>query len=100
MTIRLRFFASLRERLKMSEATREVAAGSSAADIWSALCVEHPELQPMHGSVTFAVNREYVDRLHELHDDDELALIPPVSGGCSASARSAGGATRPAAAHA
>jgi len=81
MTIRLRFFAALRERLKTSEATRDVPAGASPADVWSALCREHPELVPLSGSMSFAVNREYVDRLHCLHEGDELALIPPVSGG-------------------
>lgn len=81
MTIRLRFFASLRERVQMREATREVAEGTRAADVWTALCAEHPSIVPMSGSVTFAVNREYVDRSHALHDGDELALIPPVSGG-------------------
>ncbi|MEO8603378.1 MAG: molybdopterin converting factor subunit 1 [bacterium] len=86
MTIRLRFFASLRERLKMSDATHEAAAGATAADVWSALCREHPDLEPLSGSVSFAVNREYVERLHPLHDGDELALIPPVSGGAASSA--------------
>ena len=84
MTIRLRFFASLRERLKMSEADREVVAGATAADVWSALCAEHPGLEPMTGSVSFAVNRDYVERTHVLTDGDELALIPPVSGGAPA----------------
>jgi len=81
MIVHLRFFASLRERLKMSAAEREVAPRATAADVWSALCREHPELDPMSGSVSFAVNREYVERGHVLHDGDELAVIPPVSGG-------------------
>ncbi|MDX2170866.1 MAG: molybdopterin converting factor subunit 1 [Deltaproteobacteria bacterium] len=81
MIIHLRYFASLRERLKTSAATREVPAGSSAGAVWSALCADHPELEPMSASVSFAVNREYVGREHVLADGDELALIPPVSGG-------------------
>ncbi len=83
MIVHLRFFAALRERLKLSEATQEVEAGSTAAAVWSALCREHPELEPLSASVSFAVNREYVEREHVLADGDELALIPPVSGGSS-----------------
>jgi molybdopterin synthase catalytic subunit len=81
MTIHLRFFASLRERLRAREAERIVPAGSTVADVWAALCREHPEIEPMSASISFAVNREYVERTHRLADGDELALIPPVSGG-------------------
>jgi len=81
MIIHLRFFASLRERLKTAALDRELPAGATAADAWAALCRDHPELEPLSASVSFAVNREYVERGHVLRDGDELALIPPVSGG-------------------
>jgi molybdopterin converting factor subunit 1 len=81
MTIRLRFFASLRERLQMQEATRDVPDGTTAGGLWSLLCTEHPAIEALSSSMSFAVNREYVDRTHALRDGDELALIPPVSGG-------------------
>lgn len=81
MTVRLRFFASLRERLKASEAERTLADGSTVADLWAELCRERPDLAPLGASVSFAVNREYVERGHRLADGDEVALIPPVSGG-------------------
>ena len=57
-----------------------IAEGATVAQLWQALCVDFPELTPLRGSVTFAVNREYVDRDHQLSDNDEVALIPPVSG--------------------
>ena len=81
MTVHLRFFASLRERLRAREAERVVPDGCTVGDVWAALCREHPEIEPMSASISFAVNREYVDRAHRLADGDELALIPPVSGG-------------------
>jgi molybdopterin converting factor subunit 1 len=81
MTVRLRFFASLRERLKASAAERTLADGATVADLWAALCRERPDLQPLSASISFAVNREYVEREHVLADGDEVALIPPVSGG-------------------
>jgi molybdopterin synthase catalytic subunit len=81
MTIHLRFFASLRERLKTSEAERVLPDGTTVGEAWTALCREHPEIEPLGASMSFAVNREYVERAHRLADGDELALIPPVSGG-------------------
>lgn len=81
MTVRLRFFAALRERLRMSEAERALPDGCTVGEAWEALCREHPEIAGLGASVAFAVNREYVDRDHRLAADDELALIPPVSGG-------------------
>ena len=81
MTVHLRFFASLRERLKMSAAERTLTDGATVGDLWAALCRERPDLEPLSGSITFAVNREYVERDHRLRDGDEVALIPPVSGG-------------------
>jgi len=81
MTVRLRFFASLRERLRTSAAERTLADGATVADLWAALCRERPDLEALSKSITFAVNREYVERTHVLTDGDEVALIPPVSGG-------------------
>jgi len=81
MIVRLRFFASLRERLKSSAGQQTLPEGSTVADLWTALCRERPDLEPLSGSMSFAVNREYVEREHRLADGDEVALIPPVSGG-------------------
>jgi MoaE-MoaD fusion protein len=81
MTIQLRFFASLRERLRCSEAELTLPAGATVNDLWTTLCAAHPQLRELRGSTSFAVNREYVDGNHRLSDNDEVALIPPVSGG-------------------
>lgn len=81
MTVHLRFFAGLRERLRKSEVDWTLPADASVADLWSSLLAAHPELEPMTRSISFAVNREYVERDHRLREDDEVALIPPVSGG-------------------
>lgn len=81
MRIRLRYFAALRERLQASEAERELPDGSTVGDAWAALCAAHPQIAPLAAAMAFAVNREYVDRTHVLRDGDELACIPPVSGG-------------------
>ncbi|HXQ21321.1 MAG TPA: molybdopterin converting factor subunit 1 [Candidatus Acidoferrales bacterium] len=81
MTIRLRFFASLRERLGRSEAELSLPAGATVDALWSVLCAAYPQLAELRGAISFAVNHEYVDRDHRLSDNDEVALIPPVSGG-------------------
>ena len=81
MVVRLRFFASLRERLHRGAAEYTLADGASLADLWAALCADHPQLVELGGSISFAVNQEYVSREHRLSNNDEVALIPPVSGG-------------------
>jgi molybdopterin converting factor subunit 1 len=81
MIVHLRFFASLRERLRCSEAQRTLPDGATVDDLWTALCGEYPHLAELKASMSFAVNREYVDRTHRLSNHDEVALIPPVSGG-------------------
>jgi molybdopterin converting factor subunit 1 len=83
MTVRVRFFASLRERLRSSEVLREVPSGATVADLVALLHQDYPAFAGS-GRVSIAVNAEYVDTRHALADGDEVALIPPVSGGCSA----------------
>jgi len=81
MKVRLRFFASLRERLRRSEGECTLPAEATVGDLWNTLCGEFPQLTELGASVSFAVNQEYVDRQHRLAENDEVALIPPVSGG-------------------
>jgi molybdopterin converting factor subunit 1 len=81
MNVRVLFFASLRERVKRSETSWSLRDGASVGALWDELCRELPQIEAMSRSVTFAVNREYVDRDHVLAEGDEVAVIPPVSGG-------------------
>jgi molybdopterin converting factor subunit 1 len=81
VTVRVRFFASLRERLRTSEVLRELPGGATVGDLVAALHREFPAFAGS-GRVSIAVNAEYVDPRHVLADGDEVALIPPVSGGC------------------
>ncbi len=81
MQIRVLFFASLREKVKASETNETLDVGSSVGDLWAVLCRKHESIEPMGGSVSFAVNREYANRDTVLREGDEVALIPPVSGG-------------------
>jgi molybdopterin synthase catalytic subunit/molybdopterin converting factor small subunit len=76
MRVRVRLFAGLRERVGTGENEMELPPGARASDVWELLQVG-PEPQ----GLAYAVNRRYVERDHALADGDELAIIPPVSGG-------------------
>jgi molybdopterin converting factor subunit 1 len=81
MKIRLRFFASIREKLRRSEATCALPDDTTVSDLLDHLCREYTALAEVRGALRVAVNQEYVDPQHPLSDNDEVALIPPVSGG-------------------
>ena len=79
MRVRVLFFAYLRERCSVRETSLDLADGATVGDLWSVLRSRFEHLPAE--APRFAVNRVYVDKTHPLHDNDELALIPPVSGG-------------------
>ncbi len=81
MRIQLSYFAIIRETLGRQEETRQVAEGTTAGDLFDELSTEQPRLAPMKRSTMLMVNQEYVRADHLLKDGDELAFIPPVSGG-------------------
>jgi molybdopterin synthase catalytic subunit/molybdopterin converting factor small subunit len=74
MRVHVKLFAGLRERAGWNE--RELDEVDRVADVWPALDLgDEPE------GLLYAVNKEYADRSRPLADGDEVALIPPVSGG-------------------
>ncbi|HVN85195.1 MAG TPA: molybdopterin converting factor subunit 1 [Candidatus Binatia bacterium] len=81
MNVRVRFFASIRQKLRRDDLECSLAAGATVHDLLDHLCRDFPALVDMRRSVSTAVNREYADADHVLADGDEVALIPPVSGG-------------------
>jgi MoaE-MoaD fusion protein len=74
--VRVRLFAGLRERGGAGERDVELRDGARVADLWGEL-----GLGDEPAGLLYAVNRHYVDREHGLAEGDEVALIPPVSGG-------------------
>jgi len=84
MTLRLKLFASLRERAGAADLSREFAQGVSVGDVWHALTREFPALSGQDDALSFAVNQEYVKSDYRPRDGDEVAFIPPVSGGLDA----------------
>jgi MoaE-MoaD fusion protein len=76
MQVTVRLFAGLREQAGASERALELPAGARVADVWDALGLgEQPP------GLLYAVNREYAAGERVLEEGDEVAVIPPVSGG-------------------
>jgi len=81
MHITVRFFALTRDRAGVSQIELELAPGASVANAVQRIADMFPELKALLPRIAFAVNQTYVDRSTMLRPGDELALIPPVSGG-------------------
>jgi molybdopterin synthase catalytic subunit/molybdopterin converting factor small subunit len=74
MGVKVKLFAGLRERAGWSE--RDFDDITHVDEVWPAL-----SLGPEPAGLLYAVNKKYVERGHELSEGDEVAVIPPVSGG-------------------
>ena len=81
ITVRVRLFALQRELAGAREVVLEVPDGADVEAAWSALVARHPILAPGRASLRFARNGEYADPTTVLSPGDEVAMIPPVSGG-------------------
>jgi molybdopterin converting factor subunit 1 len=79
--IRIRLFARQRELAGAREVAVEVPDGATIEDAWAALKVLHPAVAAGRPYVRFARNGEYARPEDSLSDGDEVACIPPVSGG-------------------
>ena len=79
MSVTVKYFASLRERLGRSEDQLELPdGGSTVADIWQRVSASGPELPD---NILTAINMEYVKPDARVRDGDEVAFFPPVTGG-------------------
>ena len=76
MQVTVRLFAGLRERAGTAERQLDLPDGSAVEDAWNEL-----DLGTQPPGLLFAINRRYVESDHVLNEGDELAVIPPVSGG-------------------
>jgi molybdopterin synthase catalytic subunit len=89
--IRVRLFALQRELAGTREIALELPDGATVEAGWQALVALHPVLTPGRPSMRFARNGDYADADEALADGDELAFIPPVSGGAGGRERASGG---------
>lgn len=87
MRVKVLYFASAREAIGKREEEIELATSSDAAkkhtlsDLREALCALYPAASASIRAITLARNLEYASDDVELCDGDEVALIPPISGG-------------------
>lgn len=83
MHLRVLFFAGLRDQSGTGELAFSSAAPLAVGDLSAELARRYPQLaEGLHSSgVRVAVNEEFVGTNHQLTDGDEVAFIPPVSGG-------------------
>jgi MoaE-MoaD fusion protein len=84
MKITLRYFALWREELGREEETREVAPGTTVGALIGTVTADRPRLAALRPSTMFMVNQEYAPLDQPLAEGDEVAVIPPVSGGSGA----------------
>ncbi|HXE74608.1 MAG TPA: molybdopterin converting factor subunit 1 [Candidatus Xenobia bacterium] len=81
MNVKVLFFGQLRELVGASEESVELPAGASVADLISHYQERVPRLRQFRPSLAVAVNQEYADAAAALRSGDEVAFLPPVSGG-------------------
>lgn len=79
--VRVRLFARQRELAGTREVTLELPAGATVEDAWRAVAARFPTIADGRPWLRFAINGDYADAAAALGEGDELACIPPVSGG-------------------
>jgi len=81
MTVKVLYFASVRDLVGEAQQMVSLGDGATVSDLISTLASTHKRFVEMAPSLMVSVNQEYMDRDTVLHEGDEVAFIPPVSGG-------------------
>ena len=81
MRVTVRVFARLRELAGRDAWECDVPPGASVADVWQQVARDHDSLTPFGPVVSFALNSSFAPRTTRVQDGDEIAVLPPVSGG-------------------
>jgi molybdopterin converting factor subunit 1 len=79
--IKVLLFGAAADRAGIRETELPVDEGVTLAEIWSLLAGRHPDLAPMRDTLAFAINGEYARGDAGVSPGDEVAVLPPVSGG-------------------
>jgi molybdopterin converting factor subunit 1 len=81
MRVTVRLFARLRDLAGSGELVRDVRGPATVQTVWDGLVAEVPALVAYERTMSVAVNAEYARMAAAVHDGDEVAFLPPVSGG-------------------
>ena len=81
MRVTVRLFARLRDVTGSGELVRDVPAPADVRTVWDVLVAEWPSLREYETTMSVAVNAEYTRMTASVDDGDEVAFLPPVSGG-------------------
>jgi sulfur-carrier protein len=81
MRVTVRLFARLRDLTGAGELIREVPPHATARQVWDDLVLEWPGLRDYEKAISVAVNTEYARMNVQVDEGDEIAFMPPVSGG-------------------
>ena len=81
MRVTVRLFARLKDIAGAAELSRDVAAGATIGTVWRQLAGEFPDMAQYERSISSAVNLDYARMDRAVSDGDEIAFLPPVSGG-------------------
>ncbi len=79
--VTVRYFASIRELIGKRSEIRDVSERTTAGDLVDTIVTDYPAVEGMSRTSRIMVNHEYAERDRVLSDGDEIAMIPPVSGG-------------------
>jgi molybdopterin converting factor subunit 1 len=81
MRVTVRLFARLHDLAGAAEMIKDVAPGATIGSLWRQLVTDFPELAAYDRSISSAVNADYARMERALCEGDEVAFLPPVSGG-------------------
>jgi molybdopterin converting factor subunit 1 len=81
MPVAVRLFASLRDVTGQADLTRDVPTPAAVEAVWEALVAEWPALAAYRSGISCAINAEYAKFTDAVQEGDEVAFLPPVSGG-------------------
>ena len=79
--VKVLLFGAAADRAGTRQIEVSVNKGTTLEELWSVLADRHPDLVPMRETLAFAVNDEYARMEDAVSPGDEVAVLPPVSGG-------------------